>query len=89
MSRPKRHIGPKGLFLTTAHNFAEDLLGEPFDYKGAAVPKDTRDAQNKTKAERQRARGKLLKDALNDEALRRMSRKAGITSAGRKEGTYP
>ena len=84
-SRPKRHVGPKG-FLTTAHNFAEDFLGEPADYRGAPVPKATRNAQNKHKRDRQRARGALLKAALNDEALRRMCRKAGISSTGKKEG---
>ena len=84
-SRPKRHVGPKGL-LITAHNFAEDFLGEPVDYRGAPVPKATRNAQHQYKRDRQRARGALLKAAFNDEALRRMSRKAGISSAGKKEG---
>ena len=84
-SRPKRHVGPKG-FLTTAHNFAENFLGEPADYRGAPVPQATRNAQNKHKRDRQRARGALLKAALNDEALRRMCRKAGISSTGKKEG---
>ena len=83
--RPKRHIGPKGL-LTTAHNFVEDFLGSSVDYRGAAVPKAMRSAQLKHKTDRQQERGKLLRAALNDEALRRMSRKAGIASAGRKEG---
>ena len=83
--RPKRKIGKLG-FLTTAHGFSEDALGYPFDFENKRVAKSIRDAQLKYQQERRQERSKKIVAAFPDEILRRMARRAGISSLSQKDG---
>lgn len=83
--RPKRKFGKLG-FLTTAHGFSEDALGYPFDFENKRVAKSIRDAQLKYQQERRQERSKKIVAAFPDEILRRMARRAGISSLSPKDG---